>query len=297
MDIEKFLKDYKANKSKKTKKNNTSTNEDLKELQELTKVPIKDTKDEVPHIANNITEKGYMQQADLLYLPTDAFGYKYCLVVVDVATSKCDAQQLKNKTDVAVRSAFKKIYSRKILDKPTIIRFDQGSEFKGLLKKYFENEGVIVKYSLTNRHRQQALVEQKNKQISKLLTAYQQLEELKTGKIVKRWVKQLPYVVKYLNDNLKKKDYKNLSGEILTTKFSRELIPLFSTVRHILDYPIDTQGKKTDTKFRSGDIRWSKNKSKIKRIILNPNLPPMYILDDKKNVAYTKKQLQVVKVP
>lgn len=295
MDVEKFLKDYKAIKSKRTKKNNTPTNQDLKEIQELTKQPIKDVGDDVPHISNNIKTEGFQQQADLLYLPTDAFGYKYCLVVVDVATSKCDAQPLKNKTDVAVRSAFKKIYLRKILDKPTIIRFDQGSEFKGLLREYFENEKVIVKYSLTNRHRQQALVEQKNKQISKILTMYQQIIELKTKKPSKRWVKQLPYVVKFLNDNLKQNNYQKLTGEILTTKFSRDLIPLFSTVRHILDYPVDTQGKKVDSKFRSGDIRWSKGESKIKRIVLNPDIPPLYILDNKKNVSYTKRQLQVVK--
>jgi len=289
--IEDFLKNFKKNK-----KNKTITNDkNIEEVQQLLKVPIRDNKKDIPHIYNNITEEGYQQQADLLYLPTDAFGYKYCLVVVDVATSKCDAQQLKRKTDLAVKNAFIKLYERNILEKPTIIRFDQGSEFKGLLKKYFEDEKVIVKYSLTNRHRQQALVEQKNKQIGNLITAYQTNEELKTNKIVKRWVKQLPFVIKYLNENLPKRNYDKLTNEIMTTKFSKDLIPLHSTVRYILDYPLNALGDKVDSKFRSGDIRWSRETSEVKRIVLNPNIPPLYILNNKKGVAYTKRQLQVIK--
>jgi hypothetical protein len=290
-DIEEFLKSYKKTKTNKA----VNTDKNIEEVQQLLKPPIRDTKNDIPHIYNNITEEGYQQQADLLYLPTDAFGYKYCLVVVDVGTSKCDAQQLKHKTDIAVKNAFIKLYARKILEKPTIIRFDQGSEFKGLLKKYFEDEKVIVKYSLTNRHRQQALVEQKNKQIGNLITAYQTNQELKTNKIVKRWVKQLPFIVKYLNKHLPKRNYKKLTNEIMTTKFSRDLIPLHSTVRHILDYPLNAIGNKVDTKFRSGDIRWSRETSEVKRIVLNPNIPPLYILNNKKGVAYTKRQLQVIK--
>ena len=290
-DIEEFLKNFKKNKKNKTINNDKN----IEEVQQLLKVPIRDNKKDIPHIYNNITEEGYQQQADLLYLPTDAFGYKYCLVVVDVATSKCDAQQLKRKTDLAVKNAFIKLYERNILEKPTIIRFDQGSEFKGLLKKFFEDEKVIVKYSLTNRHRQQALVEQKNKQIGNLITAYQTNEELKTNKIVKRWVKQLPFVIKYLNENLPKRNYDKLTNEIMTTKFSKDLIPLHSTVRYILDYPLNALGDKVDSKFRSGDIRWSRETSEVKRIVLNPNIPPLYILNNKKGVAYTKRQLQVIK--
>jgi len=290
-DIEEFLKNFKKNKKNKTINNDKN----IEEVQQLLKVPIRDNKKDIPHIYNNITEEGYQQQADLLYLPTDAFGYKYCLVVVDVATSKCDAQQLKRKTDLAVKNAFIKLYERNILEKPTIIRFDQGSEFKGLLKKFFEDEKVIVKYSLTNRHRQQALVEQKNKQIGNLITAYQTNEELKTNKIVKRWVKQLPFVIKYLNENLPKRNYDKLTNEIMTTKFSKDLIPLHSTVRYILDYPLNALGDKVDSKFRSGDIRWSRETSEVKRIVLNPNIPPLYVLNNKKGVAYTKRQLQVIK--
>jgi hypothetical protein len=115
-DIEEFLKSYKKTKTNKA----VNTDKNIEEVQQLLKPPIRDTKNDIPHIYNNITEEGYQQQADLLYLPTDAFGYKYCLVVVDVGTSKCDAQQLKHKTDIAVKNAFIKLYARKILEKPKL---------------------------------------------------------------------------------------------------------------------------------------------------------------------------------
>jgi hypothetical protein len=302
-DFQKFIKSYKSkNKDipqtkviNSTKSKKATEGETIQELKELLKPPIKDNSNEVAHIFNNIHVEGFQQQADLLFLPSD-YGYKYCLVVVDVASSKCDAEPVKNKTDTTIKKTFKKIYERKILEIPTIIRFDQGSEFKGLVRDYFTEElKVIVKYSLTNRHRQQAQVESKNKQIGNLLTAYQVFEELKTGKINRKWIKQLPEVVKYLNDNLPKRNYHKLSNEIMVSKFSKDLIPLYSTVRRILDYPVDANGKKTDFKFRSADIRWDRQTSKIKRIIFNPNIPPLYILDNKKGVAYTKKQLQVIK--
>ena len=57
-----------------------------------------------------------------------------------------------------------------------------------------------------------------------------------------------------------------------------------------------------DSKFRAGDIRWSKEIYFIKHIILNPNMPPMYMLnklnhDDEidNTVAYTINQLLKVK--
>ena len=60
--------------------------------------------------------------------------------------------------------------------------------------------------------------------------------------------------------------------------------------------------KRNDSKFRVGDIRWSKDIYLIKHIILNPNMPPMYMVnklnhEDKidNTVAYTINQLLKVK--
>lgn len=269
------------------------------EINILTKVPRKEKNIEIPHISNNILKKNIIHQADLLYLPTDAFGYKYALVVVDVHNKKCDAQPLKNKTANHVQKGFQKIYERDYLDLPKLIQFDSGTEFKGDVKEYFEDNKVSVKYTLTNRHRQNSMVERKNKNIGSIIIKYQASKELQTGKVEKRWVKQLPFLIKYLNENLPKINYSKLNDEILVNKYTQDLLPINTSVHAILDYSINAHDKKKlDNKFRSGDLRFNPTVRKVKHIILNPNMPPMYQLNDVKNpdkkdnsVAYTKAQL------
>ena len=51
--------------------------------------------------------------------------------------------------------------------------------------------------------------------------------------------------------------------------------------------------------FRAGDLRWGQDDRTVEKIILNPNLPPMYQLDGTHDgldnrVAYTKQQLQII---
>ena len=82
-----------------------------------------------------------------------------------------------------------------------------------------------------------------------------------------------------------------------------EILSLNQKVRKILDYPVNAHNnKRTDSKFRVGDIRWSKDIYLIKHIILNPNMPPMYMVNklNQENkihntVAYTIDQLLKVK--
>lgn len=268
------------------------------EYKNLLKAPKKEKKDETPHIANNINRDGFIQQADLLYLPTDKFGYKYCLTVVDAYNKKVDAEPLKDKTPKSVVGALKKIYKRELLLPPDILQFDQGKEFKGEVKEYLKEERIAVKYTLTNRHRQNALVEAKNKQIGKTILEYQNEKEVETGKRVKSWVDALPYLIKYLNENLPNRP--KLSDDVITTKFSEDLIPLHSKVRAVLDYSVNAfDNSKLDNKFRVGDIRWNREPRTIEKIILNPSMPPMYQLNGHNNgfdnrVAYTKNQLQII---
>ena len=51
-------------------------------LYKLYKKPKKEKGKTMPHFENNVA--GQVQQADILYLPDDN-GFKFCLVVVDVA--------------------------------------------------------------------------------------------------------------------------------------------------------------------------------------------------------------------
>jgi hypothetical protein len=296
MNIETFLKGI----NKKSKDYNDSN--------ELFRVPKGDKKDDIPHIKNNISDPNYLQQADILYLPTSQFGYKYALVVVDVATSKMDAIPLKNKTPQDIITALKKVYiTHNILEFPFILQFDNCSEFKGDLKKYLDEQGVSVRYTKTNRHRQNAVVEARNKVLGELVLKFQAMKELETKKKTTEWHKYIDDFVAFINTKSITPNPINMSIDILgnTKKKSDdiEILSLNQKVRKILDYPVNAHdNKKTDSKFRVGDIRWSKDIYLIKHIILNPNMPPMYMVnklnhEDKidNTVAYTINQLLKVK--
>ena len=77
------------------------------------------------------------------------------------------------------------------------------------------------------------------------------------------------------------------------------MVFIFLPPSHFLEVEHETK-KKLDSKFRTGDLRFNPEVREVKHIILNPNMPPMYQLNDVKNpdkkdnrVAYTKAQLLV----
>ena len=70
--------------------------------------------------------------ADLLFLPQTDSGYRYLLVMVDLANDEFDIEEMRNKESATVLKAMKNIFRRGILKKPyASIRTDAGSEFKG----------------------------------------------------------------------------------------------------------------------------------------------------------------------
>ncbi len=69
-------------------------------------------KNNLPKIAN------YNQMADLLYLPVARGGWKYLLVVCDLATDKFDIEEMRDKTASNTAAALKNIYKRGIIKKP-----------------------------------------------------------------------------------------------------------------------------------------------------------------------------------
>jgi hypothetical protein len=80
---------------------------------------------------------GYNYMADLLYLPTAKFGFKYLLTMVDLATDKFDMEPLKDKDSQIVLNAMLKIFKRGILKEPKYsIKTDNGTEFKGIFHWY-----------------------------------------------------------------------------------------------------------------------------------------------------------------
>jgi hypothetical protein len=293
-DITNFFKSLNKTKTTTYNKNN-----------DLFTIPKSDKFEDIPKIKNNITQENYLHQADLLFLPTSQFGFKYAFVIVDVATSKCDAVALKTKTPNDIINGIKTIYNKhKILKEPYILQFDSGTEFKNKdVKNYLKDLKISVRFILPNRHRQNSVVESRNKYLGHLILKYLALKELDTGKKSTAWHNNLDKYIEFMNSKLMQPKPINMFADIAGRKDNIEILEINQKVRKILDYPINAyDNKKVDSKFRTGDMRFSKDIYKIKHIILNPNMPPLYMLNKIDNdeildntVAYTTNQLLKVK--
>lgn len=279
----------------------------------LSKVPPKDP----DRPSEFIPKADVVHQADLLFLPNDD-GYRYLLVVVDVATRLTDAVPIKEKTQKATIKGFEKIYSRpsktRILDKPIAMQTDAGVEFVGnTARAFFKAEGIALRVGKPGRSRQQAMVESHNGQITQLITLRQNEEELITGEPSREWIADIPLILELLNEDLgrtppsetdvgdepvcskseawKKKAKGKRAKEMPTC----DLLPKGTKVRAILDKPVSlADGKKLIGTFRVGDSRWETTVRTVVQQILKPGNPPLYLVSDRKNVAYTRAQLQVV---
>lgn len=262
-------------------------------LSNLLKPPRKDKGPDMPHTENPM--KNGSHQADLLFLPDDN-GYKYALVVVDLATRITDAEPLKTKTSKVVLDAIKKIYKRKYLKLPDYLEVDAGSEFRDVFEKYFKNK-TTIRIKEPGRHRQQSVVETRNGLIGKTLNKRMVAEEVNTGVQSTDWVQFLPKVIESIN-KFYTEQAKHIDGNepIKGNKTTLQILPEGTMVRTQLDNPTDyLTNARLHGKFRMGDVRWTKDPKPITQIYLRPDEPPMYKVGTNANVAYTKNQLQVVK--
>lgn len=271
---------------------------DLKKekLRNLFKVPRKPKK--YATVAHSSVEKGCVHQADLLFMPNDA-SFRYALVVCDVGGERqTDAEPLKSKSVEEVLAAFKTIYKRGILKPPKhTLQVDNGGEFHGAVKKYFKDKGIYIRYGKPDRHQQQASVESKNYIIGKALHMRMAAEELETGETTREWVEYLPRLIKALNKRLKKNSRKFVGYDLpVVAKKNEEIIPEGTEVRIALDAPREvlTTGNKLHGKFRSSDIRWEREPTEIKQILLAAAQPVMYLTERYPHTAYLAEQLQIV---
>ncbi len=268
-------------------------------VDKLLQVPKKDKGVNAPRFQP--VDAGITQQADLLFLPDDD-GYKYCLVIVDIGNKFIDAVPLKSKEGDNVKVAFEKIYRRKILKIPKRMEIDSGSEFSEA-KKWLKLQHVFVRVAKPGRHRQQAIVERVNQTIGKALFRRMSAQELLTGETSKEWVEDLPKLVSVLNAKAKKIKKKKVPkfGDPVCKGDACNLLTEGTKVRVILEQPKDPiTGQKLTGKFRSTDQRWDPTIRIIKDIMIEPRMPPLYLLDGNvgrhkiEPVGYTKNQLQVV---
>jgi len=222
-------------------------------------------------------------------------GYKYCLVVVDAHSKKCDAVPLKDKSSDSIINAFKSIYNRKILMIPKVMHVDAGTEFKGKVADYLVDDlDIKIRVADVQRHRQQALVERKNQTIGTIIFQLQAIKELETKTVNTEWVNLLPSIIKEINNNLPKPIMTQPSNFPYFDKSNQDLLSKGSLVRIALNHPINLNNNKTLTgKFRSGDAKWTLEKYPITEIFLKPSQPPMYLTTHDESF-HTRQQLQFV---
>lgn len=295
--MKKFYEDFFVTEANKANKKEL----DKQELRNLYRKPPKEKREEMGNF-DIAYEPNIYHQADLLFMPDDE-GYKYALVVVDLATHLCDAEPLSNKSSKDVKEALETIYERGILEIPKFLTMDSGTEFKGEVKKFCEDNEIAYRYGKPKKHRQLAVVEATNKYLAKGLFMKMTAQELLTGEPSREWIEDLPKFVEYVNKKRKRKPPKPPKDN--TVKCSGDdcnLLLIGTKVRVKLDHPKDVATDKTlHGKFRVTDIRWDPEIRKVTNIIMDDGQPPMYQLDDPKqelgvdtSARYTKKQLQVV---
>ena len=232
------------------------------------------------------------------YIPLKKTYYRYLLTAVDLATGTIDLEPIKFKYSFYVRDKLKKIYKRKYLKIPELIEVDDGSEFKGEFKEYFEQQ-TDIRYKEPGRHRQQSVIETVNARISEIVNLEMLNEELLNDNIQStNWVDIIPNLVKEYNkiyshpakiiDALEVEPIRVKKGSIQS-----QILEIGTKVRVQLDNPITTDDRRLHGQFRKGDFRYEKTPKQITRIYFRPGQPPLYQVGGNENVAYTRNQLQL----
>jgi hypothetical protein len=236
--------------------------------------------------------------ADLLMLPETKQGYRYLLVVVDLANDDMDIEPIKNKNPATVLDAMKQMFKRDYINKPyASIRTDKGSEFQGKFKDYLYNESIIHKVALPNRHSQNSNAESLNRQLGRLLNGYMNEKEKATGRSYSEWTDVVDTVRVKLNKIRKKKLPKDwVTHQHQSANFDADpddaQYKEGDLVHRILDTPRNMLGENQSGTFRMGDVRWETHLRKVKKVLYYPPpVPFRYVLEGLPNVSYPESQL------
>jgi hypothetical protein len=236
-------------------------------------------------------------QLDLLFMPTDKFGFKYILSLIDCASRYKAATPLKSKDSFHVFNAFKNmIDTDPNLKIPDQIQFDLGSEFNQVSHFMKSNEKTVLKSQ--NHH---AFVESMNRELAKLLFKEMTLKELKTKKTSKAWVDNLPDAINELNNRYTRM-IKMTPNEAIKLKivpqpeneFDKETaslhFPIGSKVRYLLkpdEYLNVVNNKITKERKRATDPNYSLTVYRVIKLIKdNEHSLFMHQLNDRPGNLY-----------
>ena len=265
-----------------------------------------------PHY-NNIKDnipliEQYNYMADLLFLPTDKFGYCKLLVVCDLATDEFDIEPMKTDKADETLKAFEKMIRRDYIKLPkSSISTDGGASFKGVFQNYLYDHNVFHKTCGAGRHQQLANIDNLCRQLGRLFNGYMVSKEFKTGKVSKSWMPAIETIREQLNDirrkmppvEITKHEYPVFDNARQTKKGETiRVLPkfnLYDMVHRRYDEPRNALGKKQPTKnFREGDIRLEVKAREIKKICYYPGTNNYrYLLDGLPNMSFTEQELKL----
>jgi hypothetical protein len=264
----------------------------------LTKTIKKDKKKtKISDVMTLLPQFNYM--ADILYLPSTKYRYKYLLVVVDLATHEFDIEPMRTKTATSTLTAFQKMFQRNFISKPKVsLRTDNGKEFQGVFHKYLKDNKIFHSVSMPYRHSQMSMVESLNRTLGLLFNGYMNKKERETGRVYKQWTDVLDVVRTELN-KIRKKQAPYTEKTIFLhkdTPVNLSKPPKYKVgqaVHYKLSFPETALGKKQPTaNFRTGDYRWSAGTKKIKKILYySGQIPYRYMLDGMPYVSFTENEL------
>lgn len=248
-------------------------------------------------VKDNIPRKADLNfMADLLMLPTSKEGYRYLLVVVDLATDEFEIEPIKNKEPDTVLKAMKNMFKREHIKEPYYsIRTDGGTEFKGVFKKYLFDKSILHRVAEPYRHKQLSNVESLNRQLGRIFNLYMNKKEKETGDTYREWTDIIDMVRTELNTVRKKRErnpFREHHQPIDTKLLLKE--PKFKVndlVYRKSEVPLNALGKKQPTdKFRAGDYRYDLQARKITKVLYYPkNI--RYLLTGLDHVSYTEDEL------
>ena len=280
-------------------------NDLIKELnidETLTKPVRKTVRKKYNRIIDSIPlVKNYNMMADVLHLPTNKNGYKYLLVVVDLASSEFDIEPMKTEDSKETLKALKVMFRRKHISKPyASIRTDGGASFKKDFHKYLVDNIILHKTGLAGRHTQSSAVENLNRTLGRLFNGYMNSIELETNNTYREWTDIVSLVRNKLN-KIRKKD-RSKNNPVTDVKAVPNItqpskLNVGDLVHRKLDKPQNALSHTLSSDvFREGDYRWAKLPVKITEILFYPgDVTYRYLLNNIKNASFTENQLMLAK--
>ena len=266
-----------------------------KQAKNLMKKPRKLKDGEKPKF---LKPEGAIVQFDTIYFPETNSNFKYVLACIDVATNKCDAEPMRDRSTLTTRDGLKNILRRKNIKLPSLAMVDGGSEFKGQFKQFLESKNVAIQ--VTQYHRQMLPIDKLCATLAHYLGGAMLSKEIETGRTnTSEWKNKLPKLIKILNKDYTKEAIDPEKLDPVPNE-TGELLEIGQKVKVLLPKPIDyVEGQRLHGSFRAGDLKWSKEDYTIYGVHITPQQRVLYTVKDKngeilKGVSFVKQHLQKV---